>query len=132
MTVPSAARIRPRSIRCCSSSGRLLASFSFSASASKTDQYEVKPTRSAKRTTKKANSLTIWRFTGLHRLHRQVAAADRRGGLTAGPVGDQQQQRQQDEVGDDRAAAVADEGQGDAGQRDHPGDAADDDEGLEG
>ena len=76
----------------------------------------------------KANSLTIWRFT---RVPSARARPARLGRLTAGPVGDQQQQRQQDEVGDDRAAAVADEGQGDAGQRDHPGDAADDHEGLD-
>ena len=42
-----------------------------------------------------------------------------------------QEQRQQHEVRDHGAAAVADERQGDAGQRDQAGDAADDQEGLQ-
>ena len=76
----------------------------------------------------KPNNLTIWRFTCVPSANPAGrGSAD----LAASAVGDQQQQRQQDEVGDDRAAAVADEGQGDAGQRDHPGDAADDHEGLD-
>src|ERR1700710_2326252 len=98
--------MRPRLICRCSSSGRWLASLPFSDEASNTAQYEVKPISTAKRTTTRPKSLTIWRFT-------------------SGPP------QGEDEVGDDRAAAIADEGQGDAGQRDHPGDAADDDEGLD-
>ena len=53
----------------------------------------------------------------------------RRRGL--GVMGNTQQQRQQDVVGDQRRSAVGDEGQGDAGQGDQPGHAADDDEGLD-
>src|SRR5919106_2637286 len=45
-------------------------------------------------------------------------------------VRDHQKQRQQDEVRDDGAAPVADERQGDAGERDHPRNTADDHEGL--
>ncbi len=46
-------------------------------------------------------------------------------------MGDEQEAREQDEVGDDARAAVADEGQRDPGQRDQAQDAADDDERLE-
>ena len=46
-------------------------------------------------------------------------------------VGHAQEQREDDEVGDERRAAVRHERQRDAGERDHPRDAADDDERLE-
>ena len=46
-------------------------------------------------------------------------------------VGDAQQDREQREVGDERRSAVRDERQRDAGERDHAGDAADDEERLE-
>ena len=46
-------------------------------------------------------------------------------------VGDAQQQREQHEVGDERRTAVRDERQRDAGERDHPRDAADDEERLQ-
>ena len=48
-----------------------------------------------------------------------------------GLVGDAQQQRDDHPVGDQRRAAVGQERRGQAGQRDQPGDAADDDEDLE-
>ena len=51
--------------------------------------------------------------------------------LAPGAVGDEQQQREQDEVRDDRRPAVGDERQRDAGQRDELRDAADDDEDLQ-
>ena len=44
---------------------------------------------------------------------------------------DEQEAREQDEVGDDARPAVADEGERDPGQRDDPQDAADDDERLQ-
>src|SRR5581483_7849576 len=47
------------------------------------------------------------------------------------PVGDEQQPGEEDEVGDDARPAVADEGQGDPGQRRLTEQAADVDEGLE-
>ena len=46
-------------------------------------------------------------------------------------VGDEQQPGEQDEVGDDARAAVADERERDPGQRDQPQDPADDDERLQ-
>ena len=51
--------------------------------------------------------------------------------LPGGVIAGHQQQGQQREVGHDGAAPVADERQGDAGQRDQLGDAADDDERLQ-
>ena len=59
----------------------------------------------------------IWRFT---------AAAPR-----DGAVGDEQEEREHDEVRDDRRAAVGDERQRDPRQRHEPQDAADDDERLQ-
>ena len=129
ITVPSAARMRPRGICCCSSSGRLLASFSFSAFG-----VEDRPVGREADQDAEEDDDEGEQFDDLpvHAGAPSAAHPARRfGRFTPGPVGDQQQQRQQHEVGDDRAAAVADEGQGDAGQRDHPGDAADDHEGLD-
>ena len=77
--------------------------------------------------------------TSWPRARRRAAGPRRTGGrsarsphvLPAGAVGDHEQQREQDEVRDDRRAAVGDEGQRHAGQRDELRDAADDDEDLQ-
>lgn len=62
---------------------------------------------------------------------RWTAAAAASVGL-AGAVGGEHEEGDQHEVHDDGGAAVGDEGQRDAGQRDRPRDAADDNEHLEG
>ena len=65
---------------------------------------------------------------------RTATAARRSLGLlgvaSRGVVGDAQEQGEEHVVGDQRRAAVGDERQGDAGERQQPGDAADDDERL--
>ena len=72
---------------------------------------------------------------GRHRADLGVAASWGPGPSTAPAmrrdVGDAQQQRDDDPVGDQRRAAVGQERGREAGQRDQPGDAADDDEDLQ-
>ena len=63
--------MRPRLICCSSSSGGGWSGSSRSAWASKTAQYDVKPTSTANRTTTRTKRLTIGRFTAAPR----VAAA---------------------------------------------------------
>src|SRR5690606_22632544 len=62
ITSPSEERIEPRLICWAANSGRLLTVSSLRLSASNTDQYDVKPTSTAKQTVMKAKSLIIWAF----------------------------------------------------------------------
>src|SRR3954452_2153039 len=98
----------PRLMRSSCSSSRRLAVLVRRSSAANTDQYDVKPISTPNSTTTSAKRRTIGAFTGSRSLR-----------LAPPPVGDQQQQREQDEVGQDRGAAVGDERQRHAGQRDH-------------
>ena len=71
------------------------------------------------------------------RVHAATTSGTSRGGgghalrRPARAVGDAQQQRDHDPVGHERRPAVGEERRGQAGQRDQPGDAADDDEHLQ-
>ena len=68
---------------------------------------------------------------GIATLETRVAGAHHLGLLPRGRVSRAQQQTQEDEVSQDRGAAVADEGERDAGEGDEPRDATDDDERLQ-
>ena len=66
---------------------------------------------------------------------RQLGGVDdpwRMGGRTPGGVGQSQEKGQNDPVGDERGSTVGQEGKREPGQRDEPGDPADDDEDLQG
>ena len=86
-------------------------------------QYVVPTISDASRTSPTTATRVIW---SVHELPstRELARRVR-------PVRDEQEAREQDEVGDDARPAVADERERDPGQRDDPQDAADDDERLQ-
>ena len=109
-TSPSSARITPRLISCSASSSRRLSGLSRSASASKTVHHDVKPTSTANSTSDEAEQAADRR---VHRSPRRPArpAARARSETSSSSA-------TQHEVGQDRRAAVGDERQRDAGERD--------------
>src|SRR6516225_7383382 len=79
-TVPSAAWILPRLMRCCSSSARALSGFWRSEAASKTAQREVNASSSANSSTTSPNRRTIGWFMGARSFEfSEFQAANERG-----------------------------------------------------